>query len=227
MTKLPHPIPYQGSKRSLAPMIGPYIPRGVETFFEPFAGSGTTVEACIVEGFQCIAIEREADYLVRMLAIVEGTTVKYCTPDHLGTPRIVTGQSGATATLISRHDYFPYGEEILDGSSGRIGIAGYSQADNVNQRFTSYERDAETGLDFARARYFGSGAGRFSSIDPKMTSARCANPQTFNRYSYCANNPVVLVDPSGKDWYQNDKTHIYYYLQGSGARAPRCRSISR
>ena len=30
---------------------------------EPFAGSGTTVEACIVEGFHCIAIEREADYL--------------------------------------------------------------------------------------------------------------------------------------------------------------------
>ena len=33
------------------------------TILEPFAGSGTTVEACIVEGFQCIAIEREADYL--------------------------------------------------------------------------------------------------------------------------------------------------------------------
>jgi len=33
------------------------------TVLEPFAGSGTTVEACIVEGFQCIAIEREADYL--------------------------------------------------------------------------------------------------------------------------------------------------------------------
>lgn len=30
---------------------------------EPFAGSGTTVEACIREGFQCIAIERETDYL--------------------------------------------------------------------------------------------------------------------------------------------------------------------
>jgi site-specific DNA-methyltransferase (adenine-specific) len=30
---------------------------------EPFAGSGTTVEACILEGFRCIAIEREADYL--------------------------------------------------------------------------------------------------------------------------------------------------------------------
>jgi DNA modification methylase len=33
------------------------------TVLEPFAGSGTTAEACIVEGFKCIAIEREAEYL--------------------------------------------------------------------------------------------------------------------------------------------------------------------
>lgn len=33
------------------------------TVLEPFAGSGTTAEACVLEGFQCIAIEREADYL--------------------------------------------------------------------------------------------------------------------------------------------------------------------
>lgn len=33
------------------------------TVLEPFAGSGTTVEACIIEGFRCIAIERETDYL--------------------------------------------------------------------------------------------------------------------------------------------------------------------
>ena len=30
---------------------------------EPFAGSGATAEACVTEGFRCIAIEREADYL--------------------------------------------------------------------------------------------------------------------------------------------------------------------
>jgi hypothetical protein len=30
---------------------------------EPFAGSGATVEASVLEGFRCIAIEREADYL--------------------------------------------------------------------------------------------------------------------------------------------------------------------
>jgi DNA modification methylase len=33
------------------------------TVLEPFAGSGTTVEACLLEGFHCIAIEREPDYL--------------------------------------------------------------------------------------------------------------------------------------------------------------------
>ena len=30
---------------------------------DPFAGSGTTIEACIAEGFSAIGIEREADYL--------------------------------------------------------------------------------------------------------------------------------------------------------------------
>lgn len=38
-TGLPHPIPYQGSKRSLAPLIDPYIPASIETWYEPFAGS--------------------------------------------------------------------------------------------------------------------------------------------------------------------------------------------
>jgi site-specific DNA-methyltransferase (adenine-specific) len=36
-------------------------PNGV--ILEPFAGSGTTVEAALMEGFRVVAIEREADYL--------------------------------------------------------------------------------------------------------------------------------------------------------------------
>lgn len=38
-TRLPHPIPYQGSKRALAPLVGVHIPRGIDVWFEPFAGS--------------------------------------------------------------------------------------------------------------------------------------------------------------------------------------------
>lgn len=36
---LPHPIPYQGSKRNLVPLIAPYIPPKIDTWYEPFAGS--------------------------------------------------------------------------------------------------------------------------------------------------------------------------------------------
>lgn len=39
LVKLPHPIPYQGSKRNLAPLIGRYVPESVGTWYEPFAGS--------------------------------------------------------------------------------------------------------------------------------------------------------------------------------------------
>ncbi len=38
-TRLPHPIPYQGSKRALAPQIGAYVPQEIGTWYEPFAGS--------------------------------------------------------------------------------------------------------------------------------------------------------------------------------------------
>src|SRR5437867_7104533 len=37
--KVPHPIPYQGSKRNLAPAILGYFPERIATLIEPFAGS--------------------------------------------------------------------------------------------------------------------------------------------------------------------------------------------
>jgi site-specific DNA-methyltransferase (adenine-specific) len=37
------------------------------TLLEPFAGSGTTAEACIIEGFKCIAIEMTDEYLPLIL----------------------------------------------------------------------------------------------------------------------------------------------------------------
>lgn len=37
--KLPHAIPYQGSKRSLAPLIARYVPTEIDRWYEPFAGS--------------------------------------------------------------------------------------------------------------------------------------------------------------------------------------------
>ena len=77
----------------------------------------------------------------------------YLTNDHLGSPRITTDQFGQAA---SRRDFMPFGEEIFR--------AGYG-SDSVKQKFTGYERDNETNLDYAKARMFGYSLGRFTSPD--------------------------------------------------------------
>jgi RHS repeat-associated protein len=77
-----------------------------------------------------------------------------------------------------------------------LGTPGYV-ADSVRQKFTGYESDAETGLNYAQARYQSNIQGRFTSIDPLGASARIENPQSFNRYSYVGNSPLNNVDPSG------------------------------
>ena len=43
-------------------------------------------------------------------------TKKYLVADHLGTPRVITD---ATGTVLSRHDYLPFGEELFAGIGSR------------------------------------------------------------------------------------------------------------
>ena len=44
---------------------------------------------------------------------------------------------------------------------------------------------------------FGSSYGRFTSPDPLLASGRIENPQSWNRYVYVLNNPLVHIDPTG------------------------------
>jgi RHS repeat-associated protein len=67
----------------------------------------------------------------------------------------------------------------------------------VRQKFTSKERDIETGLDYFGARYYASTQGRFTSADPLNASMRVIDPQTMNRFVFCLNNPLRYVDPDG------------------------------
>jgi RHS repeat-associated protein len=130
--------------------------------------------------------------------------VNWVVNDHLGTPRMIADQTGSLANM-KRHDYLPFGEEIgLIG--GRTGLKGFMN-DGTRQKFTGYERDAETGLDYANARYDASAQGRFLSVDPLLASADVASPQSLNRYSYVENNPLNLTDPSGLMPY--DASHSF------------------
>ena len=115
--------------------------------------------------------------------------VSYLTTDTLGSPRITTD---ATGQVISRRDFHPFGEEM--STTQRTQGLNYTP-DNTRQKFTGYERDSETNLDFAQARMFGNGLGRFTS--PDLVGGNISDPQTFNKYVYVMNNPLNFIDPSG------------------------------
>jgi RHS repeat-associated protein len=129
-------------------------------------------------------------------------------PDHLGTPRMVVDKSGSLAG-VKRHDYLPFGEEVSAGVGGRIPNQGYSQLDAVRQKFTAYERDNETGVDYAFARRYSSAQGRFTSPDPFGGSGYTTVPQSWNRYTYCLNRPSVFTDPTGLIWLERGNIVIY------------------
>jgi len=120
-----------------------------------------------------------------------GVDVRWLIADQLGTPRIVLDQNGSFSGT-TRQDYLPFGEELTAG--GRTWDHGYTNYDANRQRFTGYERDEETDLDYAHARYFSHGQGRFTGVDP--ISGHVANPQTWNGYAYVGNNPVNGTDPT-------------------------------
>jgi len=91
----------------------------------------------------------------------------------------------------------PFGEEVDVDGTYRTTAQGYGQSDSVRQRFTGYQKDDETGLDFAEARMYQNLHGRFTAVDPLLASGKSADPQTFNRYVYVMNNPLMYTDPTG------------------------------
>ena len=132
------------------------------------------------------------------VAETESPKVSYTTADHLGSPRILTDQNGTT---ISRRDFMPYGEEIARTAY---------DSDTIRKQFTGYERDDETNLDFAQARYFANGYGRFSTPDNFLNATRAENPATWNLYVYVLNNPLRYIDPTGEIERDADGNVIFH-----------------
>lgn len=90
----------------------------------------------------------------------------------------------AEGEVLDTYDYMPYGSEFT------------TDTDNItNYRFTGKEKQTMFGNDniydsFAR---FQNTYGRFMSIDPKAESFYHISP-----YTYCAGDPVNMVDPDGE-----------------------------
>jgi RHS repeat-associated protein len=112
--------------------------------------------------------------------------------DHLGGGNILTDSDGAQSQTL---DYYPFGSIRVDEQ--------YSDFDET-KKFTGHEFDDVTGYYYAQARYYHPDIGRFVSEDPlgwrvsEQVSKFSKMPQAFNKYSYTANNPIILIDPNGE-----------------------------
>jgi RHS repeat-associated protein len=113
---------------------------------------------------------------------------------------VMNNASYGSSTVLARHDYLPFGEEIWAGTGLRSSAQGYGASDPNRRKYGLTERDDTTGLDHTWWRKYENTSGRWISPDPYNGSITVANPQSLNRYAYVGNDPVNSVDPTGLYW---------------------------
>jgi RHS repeat-associated protein len=79
--------------------------------------------------------------------------------------------------------YFPYGQERPSATT------------DGKEKFATYFRDSETGLDYANHRYHQPGMGRFMTPD-RMTGTP-KDPGSWNKYAHTEGDPINGIDPEG------------------------------
>ena len=156
-----------------------------------YAWSGSAIIAEYSEGYTSTTTPQWTKSYVylgaRLLLTVEPGSgsdyIEHHHPARLGT-RLVSNNANLT---VVEQTTLPYGVPLDAESNGA-----------TNRRFTSYERSASTGLDYAINRHYDAVQGRFTQVDPiGMEAVSLDDPQSLNLYAYCGNDPVNRLDPDG------------------------------
>lgn len=127
----------------------------------------------------------------RRVATLASGALTYHYWDHLS----IRASADAQGNPVRSYTHYPFGETAVEtGPSGKW-------------KFTSYERDAESGLDYANARFHSPALGRFMSLDPLPSLG--GNPQLLNRYPYVGNDPINFIDPTGARGCDPSTTDCY------------------
>jgi RHS repeat-associated protein len=161
-------------------------------------GTTTTTDYCgnvIYENGVQKLLLTEAGYLT-----LADSKYHYYLQDHQGNNRVVIDQNG---TIEETNHYYPFGGVFANSTS----VQPY--------KYNGKELDTKKGLNWYDygARHYDAAIGRFATVDPSSESYYETSP-----YAYCGNNPVVRIDPTGADWYQNNGTYYYTWFQGNQTR---------
>jgi RHS repeat-associated protein len=138
----------------------------------------------------------------QLTATITSASTIYHHADHLSV-RITTDANGNN---IGEQGHFPYGEQW------------YAANTTTKFFFTTYERNNESGLDYAMARFYINRFGRYCQMDPVGGSP--LDPQSWNRYAYARNNPVNATDPSGTFWHWLMKAFMTWLSMGANLTMP-------
>jgi RHS repeat-associated protein len=123
-------------------------------------------------------------------------------PDHLGSSSYITGIDGEVTQNI---EYFPSGEVFVENHN--------KASNNSPYKFNAKELDAETGYYYYGARYYNPRVSLWLNVDPLADynpfynkehyidgqhNGGMYNSGNLNPYIYTYQNPVIFVDPNGK-----------------------------
>ncbi|GAB3918319.1 SpvB/TcaC N-terminal domain-containing protein [Larkinella terrae] len=111
-----------------------------------------------------------------------GPLYRYQAANHLSSAVLELDDQ---AQIISYEEYYPFGSTAYQARRNRTETP-------KRYRFTGKERDEESGLYYHGARYYTPWLGRWTSCDPIGTA------DGLNVYWYVGNNPIKLIDPTGK-----------------------------
>lgn len=106
-------------------------------------------------------------------------SVTYNLDDQIGSSSMRLNTSGG---VVDKEEYYPFGETSFGSYAKK------------RYRYSGKEKDQESGLYYYGARYYMAMGCRFIGIDPHSF-----NYENLSPYSYVANNPILYVDPDGKD----------------------------
>jgi RHS repeat-associated protein len=121
----------------------------------------------------------------------------YIHKDHLGSINVITNDNAA---IVEEQSFDAWGRRRNPTNWTYTSIAKPTITD---RGYTGHEHLDQFNLINMNGRVYDPLIGRM--LSPDITVQAPGNSQSFNRYSYCLNNPLKYTDPSG--WFTNNTTN--------------------